>query len=918
MAGILSRLLVQSDKLDEYLRFHDFYAHRTAGGRLDRWLGIDRHTVSALILPSIVCALMLLASPSASRTMIALFGLIVSGGSLALFMRLSAKRIWPIQVDLIVQGLVVLLTAALIWQFGKDEYQKDGVYRHVFAAVAVAMAVTLVLGAILVKFMFSRMHSQNRYDAQQTHYGDYLKTTELFASRGQAPSVTLGTIATSALTILFRSPLALLTVPAIVALISPTAYVVQLTLAALAICFLGLFFAAINERFGAMWTLLQQAFFKGGALLVSLIVIVLGVARVFGNTYVTPIFDSAAWWTLGVTFVSVYTLSWWYDYWSNRLLADQMIALVDRDGAGRAQIPYNMDPNRTATRVPADKRVLQIHGAGRLLALRDNTVIANAEGKVIYSGPVFQAYAIDDFISLLALSGAPGGKENPTLAQVRSRVLNFHSVLALIFVALIGVKVYDAEKGKQLPEVLVAQGHKGFPLTDLLNTKSGDSPDRTLIVIACSGGGTRAALYTASIMEGIARKGKTDDIVLGSGVSGGGAALAYFAANRDLLNSPDTSVRSKAWDNYFEAMQEPYIQDVLDRATEWRMAGPGRLGQLLDSSFQQRWNLRQNRSKLSDIQDLGLIFNTSLAGNVQRPMPGPEPLSDVEPSFRKDTKSTLAGGRLLLTNLALTGLTAPPLEPQESNQAIQLPVVIVDDKLRLEDAAALNANFPPVFSNAAIDVDQKTRYWVTDGGAEDNRGMEMMLYALLSALKNMAPEKRPRLLIVVADASSFSDEYSQDRGISSLAGAGSHFASHLDSELYSRICDSYSDKTRLTLAYVMMPDILRKSGSFGTHWMLQRWIRVSKADNSDSVTISGDEMIQVLRALHTGADLQSEAGKVVNWSREDDGHKKGWAMVENALGPQNSAALGGTSGQKSGPNIEPMIGGCLAREYSSQ
>ena len=47
-----------------------------------------------------------------------------------------------------------------------------------------------------------------------------------------------------------------------------------------------------------MWALLQGAFFRGGALLLSVIVIVLGVARLSGNTYVTPIFDTAAWHTL--------------------------------------------------------------------------------------------------------------------------------------------------------------------------------------------------------------------------------------------------------------------------------------------------------------------------------------------------------------------------------------------------------------------------------------------------------------------------------------------------------------------------------------------------------------------------------------------------------------------------------------------
>ena len=110
--------------------------------------------------------------------------------------------------------------------------------------------------------------------------------------------------------------------------------------------------------------------------------------------------------------------------------------------------------------------------------------------------------------------------------------------------------------------------------------------------------------------------GKANDIVLASGVSGGGAALAYFAANRDLLTSPDPQARAQAWDAYFAAMKEPYIQDVLDRASEWRMAGPGRLGQLLDSSSQDHWKLRKGRQTLSEIQDMGLIFNTSLGGHV--------------------------------------------------------------------------------------------------------------------------------------------------------------------------------------------------------------------------------------------------------------------------------------------------------------
>ena len=695
--------------------------------------------------------------------------------------------------------------------------------------------------------------------------------------RGPAPSVTIGTILTSLVMVAFRAPLALLTLPAIVALVSPTAFIWYSTIPMLAICFLGLFFAGLNERFGAMWSLTQGVFFKGCALLVSIVVIILGIGRLAGNTYVTPVFDTAAWYSLGITLASIYILSWWYDYWTSRLLADQIITLLDSTAAGSARIPYNIAV-LPATAVPAGGRYLQIHGAGRFLAYHDH--------------PYFQAHTMTDLMSLIAESGAPGGQAVPTIAQVRSRILNFHSVIAVLFVALLGAEIYHLYIGKQDPEVRVELSNDGLDLRNLLFDAKGNSPDRTLIVIAGSGGGTRAALYTASVLEGITNMGKGKDIVLASGVSGGGAALAYFAANRDSLTATDDQTRKDAWDHYFETMAQPYIQDVLYRATEWHMAGPGRLGQLLAASFEHRWNHKNDYNKLSDVKNIGLIFNTSLAGHVYRPKDSrPGLLSEVEPSFRKDTKSTVAGGRLLLTNLALSGLTADAVEPHDQQNPLpKLPVIVHSNGLRLEEAAALNANFPPVFSNAAIDVDNKTRYWVTDGGAVDNRGMEMMLLALRQALKDKKPEVLPQLLIVVADASALSDKYTQTRGVSSLAGAGTHFASHLDAELLEDIRKLYVDKAdRLQFAYVMMPDHLRESGSFGTNWMLQQWIRVREdlKSHSEHVTIKGEEMIRVLRALHTpGADkdLHPKPCQVLHWSRDDFGHQDGWAQVVKTLG----------------------------------
>lgn len=71
----------------------------------------------------------------------------------------------------------------------------------------------------------------------------------------------------------------------------------------------------------------------------------------------------------------------------------------------------------------------------------------------------------------------------------------------------------------------------------------------------------------------------------------------------------------------------------------------------------------------------------------------------------------------------------------------------------------------------------------------------MLLFALRLSLeehlKKHDADTLPRLQVDVADASGLSDGYTQDRGVSSALGAGTHFASHLDSELVTAIRKQY-------------------------------------------------------------------------------------------------------------------------------
>lgn len=864
----LRRLTV---KFDDALRRSDFAVHRTLGGRLDRWCGIGRHTLSALVLPSLLCALLVLGSPAPVRIGLAAATGLGVAVLLGILMRRSNRRGSPVVADLLLQTGIVLAVVAVVWLIGQDRHHDSLPYRHLLLPLAAALSIALMVAAVLAGALFRPLRKQSRY-------GDYLRATELFASRGTAPEVTPGTIFTALLTVPFRAPLALLTLPAIATLSARPEWLPVVPAGVLLICFGALFVGGLNERFGMMWRLAQEVFFKGGALLVSVVIVVLAVLRLSGFTYVTTILDTAAGWTIGTLLASAYVLSWWYDYWAHRLLTDQVLALIDPAAAGQAGTAYPIDPAAVRTRVPADGRVLQLHGASRFVAVRE-------AGEVTY----FQSYRAEDLLETLAASGAPGGKAVPTPMQVSGRMLDFHIVASLGLIALITTGAWHLHRGEQWPQARVTQSSApGVSLDALLGPAQGRTPDDTLIVLAASGGGTRAAIYTAAMLEGIAKLGKADDVVLGSGVSGGGAALAYFAGHRaDLVGgSPD------AWTRYFDTMSQPFIQDVLERASEWRMVTSGRLGMLLAESFETRWHLPAERNTLAQVRDMGLILNTALAGHFDRPGDDGDParpLFEIEPRHRKDlTRSTLAGGRLLLTNLEFpAALTSAPLEPGIVHP---LPIVVRSTQLRLEQAAALNANFPPVFSNAAIDVDEKTRFWVTDGGAVDNRGMEMLLYALRLALERLDRDRLPRIHVVVADASAFSDKYAQDRGISSVTGAGSRFASHLNAELVAAIRAIYArTPDRFAFSYVMMPDRLRESGSFGTHWMLQK--RITIHHGSASETISGEEMVDVLRALHApGADrdLAPAACRILHWSREDASHRKGWLALITALGGRDT------------------------------
>jgi hypothetical protein len=280
------------------------------------------------------------------------------------------------------------------------------------------------------------------------------------------------------------------------------------------------------------------------------------------------------------------------------------------------------------------------------------------------------------------------------------------------------------------------------------------------------------------------------------------------------------------------------------------------------------------------------LLNTTLTGSLDR-ADVPEAngaLIDLERQNRRKTRSELAGARLVLTNLLLSEDFAAGIpEPRGHHRP---PVRISYPEAYLWEAAALNANFPPLFPDAAIDTAEATRYGVSDGGAADNRGLEMLLSAVREAVASPVPAtcaNPPRLIVVAADAGAFSNAFRQNQGVGGALGAGSHFASELSGELVRQIDTLYPRKGQLAgLDLVYLPIPLQLAKRWGTHWMLQDSITVQPEGSGRPKTLTGDQIVAVVRAMHA-PNAQQVDQDVLEWMRQDCWHRSGWEGLQAAF-----------------------------------
>lgn len=931
-----------SIKFDRLWRLRDFNINRSYGGILEKYLKADGHAPLAVVLLIPVMFFLIYGPTAGWRGLGALVFFLVSSTILLLgiwylsylqshkqdsnnedeeqglfkklFVQIRNPVLW-FQLALII---IISVLVFVIADPGASE-TKSNIYLHIMIPlVIVLVAFPMILARFLAKWLFT---SQRKENSQWVK--NLLKRVELFRTP-VTPLVDKGKIVRSFLNAPLRYPLHLLFCPAVVALMVPNAFRESLgliTLVSLLIASLVSSFGSINQQFEAMLTLTNRTFFVGGQLIVSLFIIMLAFGRIFEFGYISTVVEGSPA-TLGWFIVASYFAFWYYEYWINRILSEEIIGFLGNNDDPIGQAKYPIDEDAVSTIVERENRVIQIHGGARFMTIGRFNIKKNGE-----SYEAFEPYNRIDLFDRLVENAPPDQKLSKVemrqrIKDLRSRVRFYFSSLNVILVLLFvggakALSLLPQEPGAKI--VKTASPGSQSQLVDLgklIFEPNNDQPRNAVILLAASGGGTRAALYTASVLHGLAEQKLLENVVLASGVSGGGASLAYFAAHRDVLINGSTD---EAWKKFYEDMSSPFIKDVLEKSAEWRVMAGTRLGKLLDESFTEHFNTKR---KLGDVSDLGLIFNTALAGHLRRRQDGPEPFAEWAEKNRILTKSDIAGGRRIFTNLddSYSFLA-------KNHEKHQLRYVVIrDGSVALTTGAALNANFPPVFSNAAVDVvyydsNSGDRYWVTDGGATDNRGIISLLLALREALRyqvalSVLPKNKPDIHIIVAEASAASIDYKQDRGLGTKFGASEKFASQLMAELEEQVKELYhtipGETKQIKLHYLTMPSTLRMRGGLGTHWMLPELVRLAdpkeldpKKAQKESVVISSYEVRNFITRLHQPKlmfndepgllrrlfDSPQDLIKVNIWI-ENDEHRTNWkGAVESLMAAQAGLPL---------------------------
>jgi hypothetical protein len=734
------------------------------------------------------------------------FGLLAIGAICGLIGAAATPQGGPV-----IAGWTLFMLAALaVWLIANKEtteYTGGAPYRHMMAPIGIlTMYFALPFSRWWAWFVF-----RNRSEDFRKAFQPRLDDTQLF-DPAFTSNAKFSEIIRAFFLAVVNTPFQLVLIPAMAIVIAPQHQVALYAVVGLVISWLLMAMVVFHPRLNALLGLINRLFVEGGSLIVSCFVVGFAAARVFGVSYATTVLDGTAGPTVVQYLLVLYSLSWIYDYWSMRSLIEIMLGFLHPT----EETPKCVDYKHPSKKYPGRSQWLQAHGGLRIAVLRDT-----GDANVPFHFNIFRPL---DLFREIAVRSPTSSDARKRIRLLESQVRFFRTFPALLFFAALfwcGGQLMGTPRNAHIEtSTNPTPANQAFSLKRFhagMSARTDEAdPNPPVYFVAASGGGTRAAIHTMTVLKALDDNRVLHRVAGISSVSGGSLANAFFAHRRPDLVSLDAGVRDAAWEEFQTIVTDRHIQYVLNGAFEWRLVLGDRFGTILTESFDRRLPIQ--RKTLGECGDVAVIFNTTLVGEA--------PSRDATSN---ETTTVNSGSRVVFTNIAsFTGDRAADADADAGYPEDLQYVCFGDPDIPLAATASASANFPPVFSNLAIDVKSgvqvSRRYWVTDGGATDNRGLISLLLALRSILEGWTDTdgELPPVRIVVADASAYGDTFAQDRGLSALGGARLHLSNKLIATLFSQVKALHEEKSKqkgkLTIHDLTLPKAIRSG--MGTHWMM--------------------------------------------------------------------------------------------------
>lgn len=309
-------------------------------------------------------------------------------------------------------------------------------------------------------------------------------------------------------------------------------------------------------------------------------------------------------------------------------------------------------------------------------------------------------------------------------------------------------------------------------------------PDQeTLVGIAVSGGGSRAATFAAGALEALAAATMTekghqrsvlDTVTHMSSVSGGSLATAYFAMTKPAKSEPVldaqglSSVYQRFFDNFKRDMQMNFQGKAFIRQfLKFRAFNPTKsaysFAEVWDSNFfhEATFSTLYEREKAGDAPRV--ILNGTIYNSGRRLVLTTLPHSDFSYVFAEELRAKLTAKGQQFTPEGRASFDRSLRRAKNQFIPETFENLAADHRsLPLSLAVATSASFPPVVGPVTYQTDGTATFThVGDGGLFDNLGTESLTTLFLNKLNPNHPTAK-RGLILVIDASYPFDEGAED------------------------------------------------------------------------------------------------------------------------------------------------------------